>query len=164
MNTTVAVLGNIELDLWYADMYGAMSLALRLSSLVKDRVAAAKLAYQIRRLDSILSKFFKEIDRAIEKGMPKGRDVTPESVMEASESLRKLHNMLGKFYESCRRARLTNNSLMAGTIRSIYNYSDEVLELSELLELSIQPGIVKSIYKRAEAEKERGVLFDLSEV
>jgi hypothetical protein len=53
---------------------------------------------------------------------------------------------------------------VAGSIRSINNYNDEVLELSELLDLSRQSEVVKSIYNRAKAEKERGELFDLSEV
>jgi hypothetical protein len=164
MGAAVAVLGNIELDRWYADIYGAMSLALRLSSLVRDRAAALKLAYNIRRLDLILSNMFTEIHKAIEKGMPKGRDVTPESIAEACESLHKLHGLLEKFLEACKRARLTNNSLMAGAIRNINNYNDEILELSDLLKLSLQPEVVKSIYNRAKAEKERGEIFDLSEV
>jgi hypothetical protein len=96
--------------------------------------------------------------------MPKGRDVTPESIAEACESLHKLHGLLEKFLEACKRARLTNNSLMAGAIRNINNYNDEILELSDLLKLSLQPEVVKSIYNRAKAEKERGEIFDLSEV
>ncbi len=164
MGAAVSFLGNIELDRWYADIYGAVSLAFRLSSLVKDRAATVKLAYHIRRLDSVLSNFFVEIHKAIEKGMPKGREVTPENIAEACESLYKLHSILEKFHEACKRARLTNNSLMAGAIRSINNYNDEVLELSDLLKLSLQPEVIKSIYNRAKIERERGEIFDLSEV
>src|ERR1039458_2010712 len=66
MSAAVAVLGNIEEDLWYASVYGMMALASRLSSLVKDRVAVVKLAYHISRLDSTLSNFFVEIRKAVE--------------------------------------------------------------------------------------------------
>lgn len=164
MSAAVTVLGNIEEDLWYASVYGMMALASRLSALVKDRVAVVKLAYHIRRLDSTLSNFFVEIRKAVEKGMPKGRDVTPKNIAKACESLDKLHDILDKFHEVCKRARLTNNSLMAGTINSINNYNDEILELSQLLKLSLHPEVIKSIYNRAKAEKERGEIFDLSEV
>jgi hypothetical protein len=164
VSASVTVLRNIELDRWNADIYGVMSLASRLSSLVKDRAATVKVAYHIRRLDSSLAKLFTEIRKAIEEGTPKGHGVTLEHIVEISESLGKLHEILDKFHEACRRSRLTNNSLVAGSIKSINNYKDEVLELSELLDLSRQPEVVKSIYNRAKAEKERGELFDLSEV
>ena len=73
MGAAVLFLGNIELDRWYADIYGAVSLAFRLSSLVKDRAATVKLAYHIRRLDSVLSNFFVEIHKAIEKDVKRPR-------------------------------------------------------------------------------------------
>lgn len=141
-----------------------MALASRLSALVKDRVAAVKIAYHIRRLDSTLSNFFTEIHKALEKGMPKGHEVTPKSIGEACESLDRLHGILENFHELCKHARLTNNSLMAGPINSINNYNDEILELSELLKLSLPPEAIKSIFTRAKEEKERGEIFDLSEV
>jgi hypothetical protein len=164
VSSAAAILANFEVDRWNADVYGAMALASRLSSLVKNRVETVKLAYALRRLNSTLFKFFDEIHKGIERGMPKGLDVTPERILEASETLLKLHGILDKFYEVCKGARLTNNSLLAGTLRSINHHNDEVLELSDLLKLSLQPEVIQSIYNRAEAEKERGDIFDLSEV
>jgi len=164
VGAAAAILANFEVDRWNADVYGAMALASRLSSLVKNRAATVKLAYDLRRLNSTLYRFFDEIHKVVERGMPKGRGVTPERILEASETLLKLHDALDRFYELCRHARLTNNSLMAGTLKSINDYNDEVLELSDLLKLSLQPEVIQSIYNRAKAEKERGDIFDLSEV
>lgn len=164
MGSAIAVIQNIQAEYWYADLYGAMSLAYRLSALVKNRAAVFKLVYHIRRLDSTLGSLFEEIQKAMKKGVSKGVAPRPENVAEALQSLKKLHRILDKFDNACKVARLTNNSLMAGHIYSINKYNDEILELIELIQLSQQPEVVNSIYDRAKREREQGEVFDLSEV
>jgi hypothetical protein len=164
VGAAIAVIENIQVEYWYADLYGAMSLAYRLSALVKNRAAAIKLVYHIRHLDSILEKFFKDIHNAMKKGVPKALDSSPERIAEAAQSLRKLHAILNKFHQACKIARLTNNSLMAGHIHNINSYNEEVLELIELLDLSLHREVIDSIYNRAKRERESGEIFDLSEV
>jgi hypothetical protein len=158
----VAVIGNI--DRWYADLYGAMSLAYRLSALIKDRTAAVKIAYHLRHLDSTLSKLFKDLHKAMEKGVRNNDLAAPEKATEAIQALRKLHGLLHRFQHACKLARLTNHSLMAGYIHNIGTYNEEIEELIQLLELSLQPETVNSLYKRSKEERERGQIFDLSEV
>ncbi len=158
----VAVIGNI--DQWYADLYGAMSLAYRLSVLIKGRTAAVKITYHLRKLDATLSKLFKVLHKAMEKGVRINDLADPEKAAEAIRTLRKLHGLLHGFQHACKLARLTNYSLMAGYIHSIGNYNEEIEELIQLLELSLQPKIVNSLYKRSKQERERGEIFDLSEV
>ncbi|MGO8785864.1 MAG: hypothetical protein ACLQVL_00590 [Terriglobia bacterium] len=164
MGAAIAVIQNIQVEYWYADLYGAMSLAYRLSALVKNRAAAIKLVYHVRHLDSILEKLFKDIHTAMKKGVSKDIDSSPESIAEAAQSLRKLHAILNKFQQACKIARLSNNSLMAGHIHNINNYNEEILELIELIDLSLHPAVIDSIYSRAKRERERGEIFDLSEV
>ncbi len=164
MGSGIAVIGNISAEYWYADLYGAISLAYRLSALVKSRAAAIRLVYHFRRLDSVLEKFFKDIHAVMKKGVPKDIDSRPERIAEAVQGLQKLHAILDRFHQSCKIARLTNNSLFAGHIHNINRYNDEVLELIELFELSLHPEVIDSIYNRAKREKARGEIFDVSEV
>src|ERR1019366_4576337 len=107
-----------------------MALASRLSSLVKNRAATLKLAYDLRKLDWTMASFFHEIHKGIERGKPKERDITPEQVLDAADTLLKMHGTISGLYEACKRARLTNHSFMAGSLRNINEYNEEVLELS----------------------------------
>jgi len=164
VGTAAAILTNFEVDRWNADVYGTMALASRLSSLVKNRAATLKLAYSLRGLNSALANFFKEIRKGIKRGTPKDSHITPERVLEASETLFKLHGLIGALYDVCRHDRLTNNTSIAGTLGSIKDYNDEILELAEVLRLSLKPEVIQAICDRANAERERGEVFDLSEV
>jgi hypothetical protein len=161
----IAVLSNFERDRWNADVYGAMALASQLSALVKNRALTIRLAYYFWRLNSILGDFFVDVRKAIKAGAPKDQALaTPERVLEMAQDLRKVHRTIEHIYGCAKRAGLTNNSLTAGALKSVCNYNEDVLELAELLELSLKPELVESIYDRARAERERGEVFDLSEV
>jgi hypothetical protein len=165
MSTAVAVLGYYEPDRWNADVYGALALASRLSGLVKSRALTVQLAYNLWRLNSILRDFFSEIRKAVEHGVPKDQPpVTPERMRDIVQDLRKLHKTIGKIYSACKLTGLTNNSLTAGPLHSIYNYNEDILELAQMLELSQQPETIQSIYDRADVEKERGDIYDVSEI
>jgi hypothetical protein len=157
----VSVIGNV--DLWYADLYGVMSMAYRLSAAIKDRATAVKIAYRLRHLDSVLAKMFKDIRAAIDnKSKPK--TVNPEQVREAIQALGKLHSVIARLLHASKLARLTNNSLMAQSLHNIANWNDEVAELIEVVGLSLNPEAVNSLYKRSQEERDRGEIFDLSEV
>lgn len=161
----IAVLSNFERDRWNADIYGAMALASQLSVLVQKRALTIRLAYHFWRLNSILEDFFADVRKAIQAGVPKDLVlVAPERVLEMAQDLRKVHRTIEHIYGRAERAGLTNNSLTAGALKSVCNYNEDVLELAELLELSLKPEVVESIYDRARAERERGDIFDLSEV
>jgi hypothetical protein len=161
----IAVLSNFERDRWNADIYGAMALASQLSVLVQKRALTIRLAYYFWRLNSTLEGFFADVRKAIQAAVPKDLAlVAPERVLEMAQDLRKVHRTIEHIYGSAKRAGLTNNSLTAGALKSVCSYNEDVLELAELLELSLKPELVESIYDRARAERERGDIFDLSEV
>jgi hypothetical protein len=160
----VAVITNIQTEHWYADLYGAMSMAYRLSALMKSRTAAIKMAYQIRRLDSLLDKFFHEIHVAMVKGVPKGTDTSLAAMERVAEGLRHLHEVLDRFQHACKLARLTNNSLIAVPIHNIAKHNEDVQELIDLLDLAMHPDTLNTIYARAAGEKARGEIYKLSEV
>jgi hypothetical protein len=157
----VAVIGNI--DRWYADMYGAMSMAYRLSAAIKDRATAVKVAFRLRHLDSVLTRMFKDIHASIDRN-PKPEAVNPEQVQEAMQLLEKLQSILARLLHVCKVARLTNNSLMAQSLHNIANWNEEVAELIEVMQLSLNREAIDFLYKRSKEERERGEIFDLSEV
>ena len=160
MGAGVAVIGNV--DLWYADLYGVMSAAYRISAIIKNR-AALKIAYHLRRIDTVLAKMFKEIHAAIERN-PKAEAVRPGEVQEALQALEKLHRVLARLLHISKGARLTNNSLMAQSLHNIANWNEEVAELIEVIQLSLHAEVPEVLYQRAKTERERGEVFDLSEV
>ncbi|MGH9342657.1 MAG: hypothetical protein ACRD19_02690 [Terriglobia bacterium] len=161
MGADVAVIGNI--DLWYADIYKVMSVAYRLSAIVRDRATAVKVAYHLRHLDLVLGKMFKDIRKEMDKSV-KRDDAKPGQVEEVIQALGKLHNILRGFLHACKLARLTNNSLTAQPIHNIENWNEEVAELMEIMGLLMHPEAINSVYKRSRHERERGEIFDLSEV
>ena len=138
-------------------------MAYRLSAAIKDRATAVKVAYRLRHLDSALTKMFKDIYAATNKNA-KPEVVKPKQVQETIQLLEKLHSVLAKFLHVCKLARLTNNSLMAQSLHNIANWNEEVAELIEVIQLSLNREIADSLYKRSKEERERGDIFDLSEV
>lgn len=164
MGTAVVVIQSIQAENWYADLYGALSLAYRLAALIKSKAAVIRLARHVRDLDDILNRFFKDMHAVMKKGAPKDTDTSPERLAEAVQGLQKLHSMLNRFHQAFKLARLTNNSLLAAHLDSINKHNENLVELLELLELSAQPDVIDSIYNRAHREKSRGEIFDLSEV
>jgi hypothetical protein len=161
LGSRIAVIGNV--DRWYADIYSVISLAYRLSALVKERATAVKVARHLRNIDAALAKMFKdirsEIDEDTKPGIPK-----PEQAREAIQALEKLHTILHELMKACKRARLRNNSLIAQPIHNIENWNEEVEELMEVIGLVLQHETVNSVYKRSKYEREHGDIFDLSEV
>jgi len=137
-------------------------MAYRLSAIINDHATAVKIAYRLRHLDSVLARLFNELHAGINKSSKP--EVSPEQIKDAIEALEKLHSVLGKLLDLCELARLTNNSLMAQSVHNIANWNEEVAELIEVVQLSLNPEATESLYERSKEERERGDNFDLSEV
>jgi hypothetical protein len=140
-----------------------MALASRLAALVKTRSQVVTLAYRFWRLDSTLANFFREgIYKALES--PQTEKVDPDRVREAIVTLRRLYLTLDAIVKASKHIGLTNNSLTASSLRNIQHWGEEIMELVELVELSQNEELLSSIYARAAQEKERGELYDISQV
>ena len=164
MSSAEAVLSNFGSDQWDAKVYAVVSMAARLSALVKNRAQTFHLAFQFWRLNSALAGFFNEIRDVMEGKKKSTSPATPEQIEDAIRSLRKAHVMLETLYESARRSRLTNNSLVAMPLRSVHTYSDDILELAELLEAFQSKDGVEAAFDRSAQERARGEIYDLAEV
>jgi hypothetical protein len=165
MSSAEAVLSNFGSDQWDAKVYAVVSMAARLSALVKNRAQTFHLAFQFWRLNSALSGFFDEIRDVMEgKKKSTATPATPEQIEDGIRSLRKAHVMLETLYESARRSRLTNNSLIAMPLRSVHTYSDDILELAQLLEAFQSKDGVEAAFDRSAQERARGEIYNLAEV
>jgi hypothetical protein len=168
MASAAVVLTNLGSDHWDAEVYAVLSMASRLAALVKSRARTIQLGYQLWRLNTVLSNFFKEIRegmdaRNVDKPSP-GFLPTPEQIEDGIRSLRQIHIKIETIYEAARRARLTNNSLLAMPLRSVHTYSDDILELAELLEAYQNSEGVEDIFDRSAKERARGEIYDLTEI
>lgn len=165
MGAAVAVLSNFDTDRWNANVYGAMALASRLSTLVKDRTATLKLAYRLWGLDTSLSKFMNRVYEAMESGKAKSEEeITPDRIKEVAQTLRRLYDIVDGIYGPAKKAGLTNNSLTSMALNSVRKRAEDILELAEWFETCIDPEAVESIFQRSAEEEARGEIFDLSSI
>lgn len=164
LSVAVAVLNNFGNDQWNADVYDTMALASRLSTLVKDRSKTIGISYRLYGLNSKLNALFKQIYARLEGPAGEERVFTPEETQDAIRSLRKLCGLLDTLFEAGRRSRLTNNSLTASWLNSIHVYSDELQELAQIIELTLDEYHLKFVYERASKERESGDVFDISQI
>jgi len=162
MSSAAAVLGNFGSDQWDAELYAVLSMAARLSALVKNRAQTFHLTYQLWRLNAALSRFFDELRDVMEGKKPAvPAPLTAEQLEDGIRTLRKIHVSLETMYEAARRSRLTNNSLVAMPLRSVHSYSDEILDLAEVLEI-YQANGVDAVFDRSARERAQGEIYDLA--
>jgi hypothetical protein len=166
MGAAVAVLSNFDNDRWDADMYGAMSLASRLSALVKDRSATFRLAYKLWNLDNILRGLMNQVHDSLETGKGEGtkEEVTGDRIHEVIQGLRRLCGLLDKIHVAAKMAGLTNNTVTAMALNSIRKRSEDILELSEWFEISLEPEAIDAIFQRAAQEEARGDVYDFDSI
>jgi hypothetical protein len=163
MGSAAATLTNLGSDQWDAEVYAVLSLASRLAALVKSRARSVQLAYRLWQLNKLLGDLFQQIRNNVDVGTPLiGEPVTPSQVEDGIRSLRQIHIKLETLYEAARRARLTNNSMLAMPLRSIHTYSDDLLEVAELLEAYQAAEGVEALFDRSAKERAKGEIYDLT--
>lgn len=154
-------------DQWNAEVYGSLSIASEIASMVKNRSKNILLAYKLHALNRHLARFFEQVHDQMEgkRTLPAGKEPpTEEEYQKAVKSLQDLSRSMYVTYETCKRLRLTNNSLLAGSIARLRTYSEELSELAEWLETGGQKDVFADVFMRSEQEKERGDIYDLSQV
>jgi len=168
MATPARVFQSFEAYEWDTEVFGALSLASRLAVSVKNKANVLKLAYAFHTINKAMNSLFDTFDKAIEGQLPvveqTEEPVTPQRFRMAADNLLHLSRTLDYVYESCHRVGLLNNSLAAGSLRKMKSRSKELADIADWFELAAMPEQVGEIFDRAKQEKERGDLFDLSEV
>jgi hypothetical protein len=98
------------------------------------------------------------------KPEPNAKPVTAEDVRTWGYNLNQLHQTMCQIFEVLARVGLLNNSLIAGPLRTFKSYSERILDLADWIEAVQLPEHLTEVFDRAKREKERGQLFDLSQV
>lgn len=156
----------VGIDLWRADVHKSASLALRLSAAVQNHAWVMALAADVWCLDFALRKVIEQVyvdyEHRIESGIP-AEPVSDEAIAEALASTRALCNTIDRVYEKARAGGLTNRRMVGAAFNSIRLRSDELRELVEAAELSMNPEVDK-MFDRTREEFERGEVFDLTAI
>lgn len=152
---------------WDAEVYGALWAASRVAASIKHRANVLRIAYRLRELNRTLTSFFDTVHATMEGKKPADPDappLTPERLRSTADNLEHLNRIIEYVYETMRRVGLTNNSLTAGSLRSIHKHGEELLDLAEWFELTATPEQAKFLFDRAEHESKQGEVYDLSQV
>jgi hypothetical protein len=163
----VAILNLLGTDQWNADVHGSLSVASKVSLVIKGGAHKFQLAFLLYSLNGRLKSFFSEIYDAMDNAEKTAQAAEPpkvEQVQQSVFSLRELSTSLSNTYDRAKRIRLTNNSLLAGSLSRLYTYSEDLSELADWLEMLLDPNTYESAFKRAADEKEQGQVFSLSQI
>ena len=118
------------------------------------------IAGKIWRLDRMLANIVEEIYTGVEHPQPNPEPVSPEQITSAIATLRSLHDAIEKLYGSLRKGGFSNRSLIGSPINSLRAHSDDLLDIAETIELSMNPDI-KQVFDKSLDELHRGEVFDL---
>jgi hypothetical protein len=161
----IDALGTYEIE---SQVYGVLSLASKIAAQVKNRANAFRFALWLRNINRDLTNFLDNIHAIIEgrKPAPKpsGEPINRERLARTVDDLEHLYRVIEYIYESSRRAGLTNSTLTAGTLRSLKNRNEALLDLADWLEALSEPDKYNRLFERAAREKEAGELLDLHQV
>ena len=166
MATAATFLTIIGPDEWDTRVYGALYTASRLSLAVRTRANTLRLAYSFHKVNRLLGEMLSNVYDAVEgkHPVPDVEPITPRRLEEASQNVDRLARMLEHLCEQAKKAGLTNNSLTAGSLDGIRKRVEELKDLADWFDTAAHPEEVDSIFARAKQERERGELFDLSQV
>jgi hypothetical protein len=152
---------------WNARVYNTLALASRLAAAVKDHGNVVRIAYDLHSANKSLSDFMNIVNEAMEgkrKADPNAEPVTPQMLRSSADNLEQLYRTLDYVVSASRRARLTNYSLTAGSLRGIERHLEAFANLADWFDLAAQPEAVDKIFEKAKQERDHGALTDLANV
>jgi hypothetical protein len=148
-------------DNWNASAYAALSIASKVSAAVRAQGAIISLTREVWKLDGVLRNFLGDIYKAAENPPPVPQEpVTEEAVLEAAKTLRRLHGLIDQVYLRAKSGGLTNRRFTGAAINSVKVRAEEMLEIAEALELSLNPH-VDAILSQSLEDLHNGNVHDL---
>ncbi|HTZ97607.1 MAG TPA: hypothetical protein VMB18_14495 [Terriglobales bacterium] len=148
-------------------VYGVLSDASGLAAHARNHTNILRIAVRLYNLNRSLILFLNQVHDILEgrkKPVTTGEPPTPEQLKATADSMEHVYRIIDYIYESGRCARLTNNRLTAGSLHSLKKHSEELLDLADWLETTLNAKYNNAAFTRASQEKESGDIYDLSEV
>ena len=154
-------------DAWNADVFQASSKAFRvapaLSAAIDNHLAFVRVAAALWRLDSqlkaILEKFYRQAVPSIRR-----ENLPLEKIRESIAAIKTLCSKLDEVYNAGKAAGLTNRALVGTALNSIRVRSDELSDIAESAELSLDPEPLDAIFDKSIEEHHAGRSFDLASI
>jgi hypothetical protein len=129
-------------DTWNASAYAALSMAWRVSASLKNQNAIFTLTISAWKMDSALRHFLVQIYKAAEnpQSVTSG-PITEQQILEAAKTCRQIHSTIEQIYIRAKGAGLTNRRFIGAAINSIKVRAEDILEIGEALEMSINKDV-----------------------
>jgi hypothetical protein len=165
MSTTaqiINVLGTAEVS---SEVFNSVSSAAKLASVVRNSGQTIQIIIGLRKLNHSVQRLLDDLNNAIAgKHPPVKTEVTPQQIQMTIDNLSHLQRTLDYVLEYSRRTRLTNNSLAAGSLRTLQVQSEAFKDVIDWFDVATAPEYLKGVFDRSAQEKERGELFDFPRV
>lgn len=165
MTTSTAIVQNLTSAEFSTGLYDSLSTMSQLAKFVTQRANVARIALGLRKTNKIIKSLLDLVDDSVTgKRQLAERETTPQEVQQVADNLDYLVRTIDYLYESLRRARLTNNSLVAGQLASLHSAIEPLKDIADWAYLMAKPKELDTILTRAKAEKDRGELHQLKRV
>jgi hypothetical protein len=138
-----------------------------LAAAVKRRANVISLAWNLRKADKTIRDLLERVYGIMEGKIrvePASDPVTPQQVEGMVDNLDMIARMIDSTHESMRRVGLTNNSLTAGSLASLVQRREGILDLADWFDASLKTEEASAIFARANRERELGQVVDLNQV
>ena len=145
----------------------SLSLASALAAAVRRGAKSASIARKLWKVEAEVKKMLARTNGIIEgkiKTKPAAEPVSKAQIETLIDTLDMLARTIDDTQEAGKRLGLTNNSLTAGSLRSLNSHREGILDLADWLDANLNSSENEKIFNRARQEREKGQVFDLDQV
>jgi hypothetical protein len=138
-----------------------------LAAAVKRRANVLLISWSLRRVDKTVRDLLEKVYGIMEGRIQVERapePVTPQQVEGIIDTLDMIARTIDTTHESMRRVGLTNNSLTAGSLRSLVQRREGILDLADWFDVSLKTEEAAAIFARANTERALGQVVDINQV
>jgi hypothetical protein len=154
--------------IWNADVNTAASLSKQVydgaTRVVKSFVGDLALTKDLWTLDSKLASLLEGFYRAAEQPMVAQPPPMEGVIRDTLRSLREICDKCDALFNTARSRGLTNRRLMGPALNSIRVRSEELLDIAETVEISMDGPAVDAIFDNALAELHSGATVKVSDI
>jgi hypothetical protein len=151
-------------DAWKADAYEAVSISYRITvGAIQTHLATINIATRLWKLDGLIRGVLAGFYERAEHPDPNQIPPTPEQIKDAITALRKLHSAVHDMTVRLRVGGFDNRRLIAPSLSAVRIHADEVLDIAECVELSLDPDI-DGIFDKSLDDLRDGRTFDLKSI
>lgn len=165
MTTAALAIGSLVSPEFDNEIYSTVSFAANLSAALRNRANVMRLAWYLHRMNKSTRTLLDFVDDVLSGKRPVDKPaepVTPRKLQEVADNLYYMVRVMEFQCEEMRRARLTNNSLIAGALQTFYSNLEPLKDLADWIDLAGRPEDIDSVFARGKEEKERNEVYEVN--